>query len=281
MAADIAMLKQELNNLKCSRRPDVIEPRKVSFKSSKQAKVEEIKLQQPAAAIVPEVVIAKVEEVSMNLSATNPVSRSEESPSPLPSVQPTELLTVGDCPDDEGYIKVSSGKNKKRKHKVVFGSSACSSETPNFSGVPRRLLLYVGRAEKSTSTDDITKYLHKKFPHGDFLCESLFAGVSYRSFKVDAPVTLREDLFRSETWPQGVKVGKFFPSKRFKGVKDAASFSFDDPSTESSVKTQIPVADAASDITDVSDEPMVINNSSQASSIVTRAKNGIVKGKQK
>jgi hypothetical protein len=218
MAADIEFLKQELINLKASE----------ELISSKQKKSVTFSDRSVAVTDITNSYASKLTRKPLPVAASSerPVKHSSSGNSKL-VVQPDptniepNFTTQSPVPDGKENLEDDSQfVMKKRKHKRrVFGSGATSDDECSFTGIPRRALLYLARVKCGTTPADIIRYLNRKFPLNEFQCESLTSGDRYCSFKVNAPMKLLDDLFRSDVWPEGVYVGKFFPSKKSREVQ--------------------------------------------------------------
>ncbi|KAG8223102.1 hypothetical protein J437_LFUL002050 [Ladona fulva] len=127
-----------------------------------------------------------------------------------PSPASKEVLTSEDLNRDDGFRTVVSRKRQQRSNSIVGKSS---QPVNGVSGVPRRATIYVGCISLETSSKDIKHFLAGKYSDHEFSCEDFRSNKFHRSFKVNIPLSLRDELLDSALWPNNVVVGKFFPPK--------------------------------------------------------------------
>lgn len=87
-------------------------------------------------------------------------------------------------------------------------------EDINFAAIVKRAWIYVGKANKETTTEDGKNWLVKKFPGRNFLVSllNMHENAISSSFKVGADLDLLDQLNKGENWPSGliIKPFKFF-----------------------------------------------------------------------
>lgn len=110
----------------------------------------------------------------------------------------------------------TTATHKRRKQPSIVGTRQPNNSDSSFLGVQRRLWLYVGRTSKSTTEQSVLNYLKENTGEDDFTVARLAFKGDYPSFKVSAPLSLRERLNGPEFWPGGVIVRRFnFSSRNF------------------------------------------------------------------
>lgn len=129
---------------------------------------------------------------------------------------------------EDGFIPV---KSRRRRKPVVVGCRS-DSVTEHFSGVERKLWLFVGRTSVDTTQEAILSYLKSSFNSDDFTCNRLDARSDYPCFKVSAPFSLKAQLESPDIWPAGVVVRRF----NFRGPVSKKPASFLDPTNKSVAK---------------------------------------------
>lgn len=92
---------------------------------------------------------------------------------------------------------------------------AAGSVQDTFAAVARRAYLYIGKVNPGASKDTIVKYIRNKAPGVDFVVDELpkREEALSRAFKLTMDFTLLETFNRSDFWPQGVIVKRFFQFK--------------------------------------------------------------------
>lgn len=226
MAADIQFLKSEISALKAkdgiclpsSETTSVFSTDEVNFSADNKPLPagDKPKLHSRSERLAQEGV-AGVAEKSLtiedeSITVSMPVTVTNKLPvklKPPKNTTPNQVDT-----DKEGFQKVISKRNR-RKRNVVVGCKTLTNTNNSFSGVPRRISLYVGQVKKIATTDDIVDYLCEIFPGEDFSCSIIRSGEKFNSYKVEAPANLQHDLLKGDIWPDYVCVGKYYPSKRF------------------------------------------------------------------
>ena len=173
-------------------------------------------------------------------SGTNTKSRK-------PKVKAADVLRLrdGPVPKDswlvrDGFTKVGNmGKPIRetysetlKKHKMVFTNSSRSNTKNNVqlkpvkpklhhnnnNGYTRRneqCVIFISRLDPSTSTRFVTKFLKSKY-HRNFRVEQLKTKYeSYASFKVFAPISMKEQLVDRYNWDDNghIYVREFIPRK--------------------------------------------------------------------
>lgn len=233
MAVDIELLKSEIINLKgmfensnpIFRAAETQETASYVHAKSVASSSDKLENRETVLANVKSVtgVTSHSDEAGNRDTVSRANTKSTDKPPPILEAKSIMSPTVAESSssnravvDSDGYKVVRNKKREKRqKNRIngVFGSDMQPGDC-NFSGVPRRTQIYVGRVQRQTGPEDITRYLQKKFPQDVFLSEDVYIGDIHRSFKVDVPLYLREELLKSINWPLNVYVGRFFPSKR-------------------------------------------------------------------
>lgn len=127
----------------------------------------------------------------------------------IPSMGDNDYISgrsSADCiPEDtEGYKEV---RYKKRKSRINFGT--CEG-VQGFSGVERRIWIYVGRVQPEVASEAIVDFLEKKCPGRKFTCERLKSRSPNGSFRVGADYDLRDKLLEGSFWPTGVVYRRYW-----------------------------------------------------------------------
>lgn len=110
--------------------------------------------------------------------------------------------------DEGGFITVAR-RRKKRESNVVIGSRVIDPKNKALCGVEKRLWLYVGRTSQGTTEEAVLDYLKSTHNSEDFTCATLNTKSSYPSFKVSAPVKMKESIEDPSNWPNGIVVRRF------------------------------------------------------------------------
>ena len=100
----------------------------------------------------------------------------------------------------------------QNKHKTIRGCN----ESDTFSAVVSRAWVYVDRARKTTTCDEVRKFLEGKYNDQNFVVEALPSNENAisASFKVGATASLLDELYKPENWPHNILVKRF---KFFRG----------------------------------------------------------------
>lgn len=99
-------------------------------------------------------------------------------------------------------------KRYRGKQNKLVGSNTASASSA-FTGAERRLWLYVGRTSEGTAEQAVLGHMREKYPDDEFTATKLAFKGKYPSFKVGAPLRLKEDLQNPDFWPSGVIVRRF------------------------------------------------------------------------
>lgn len=113
--------------------------------------------------------------------------------------------------------KTTGGRNKnsrvvksnKQRTQIIRGTITENTDNQlTFSAAIRRAWIYVGRVDQNTKSEQISKYLHNKFPSNTFQIEQLpkREDATSISFKIGADVSLMDELYNGQMWPAGVIV---------------------------------------------------------------------------
>lgn len=79
---------------------------------------------------------------------------------------------------------------------------------------PQMGWLHVYRLSKTTTSEEVLKFLQTSKPNVEFSCEKLSARGDYASFKIGYPLTLHDEINCSDFWPTGIAVRRFFLSRQ-------------------------------------------------------------------
>lgn len=106
---------------------------------------------------------------------------------------------------------LQQGTSLKRPIVVGDRESDSPSLPLSFASAARKAWLYVGRADKNTTPEQIKKHLKDNFPSQDFIVESLPVRDNANSiaFKVGADISLIDDLNTPDLWPKGIIVKRY------------------------------------------------------------------------
>lgn len=99
------------------------------------------------------------------------------------------------------------------KNRMVVGKGKLSNSSLLVAN--KLTWTFVTRFDVSVGVDDILSHLENTFKDKSiFKCEKLVPRHnSYASFKIGAPIHMEKDLMDSDNWPQGILIGKYYPSK--------------------------------------------------------------------
>lgn len=114
-----------------------------------------------------------------------------------------------------GEIKAAAVKNYVRGT-APTPEVAMGSDLNSFAAVARRAYLYIGNVNPGAGKETITNYIKKKVPGVDFVIDELpkREEALSRAFKLTVDFTLLETFNKSDFWPQGVIVKRFFQFKK-------------------------------------------------------------------
>ena len=121
--------------------------------------------------------------------------------------------------DEEGFVmpryhEKKTRQHERKRHKVITGSTKPGNE--GFRGAPepsRDIFIY--RVHPDTSKRDIEEGIRSRdFEVRELVCISSEQSM-FKSFKLTVPASQLSSLLTDAfPWPEGVKVRRFFPSKR-------------------------------------------------------------------
>lgn len=111
--------------------------------------------------------------------------------------------------DNKNNDNQGDNKNRYKKQNVIRGTSISGNIT--FSAATKYAWLYVGRAKKDTTEDQIKNYLNDKLPGNDFIVEYITKNPEARSaaFKVGLDYNQLEIVQSSDFWPSNILVKRF------------------------------------------------------------------------
>lgn len=105
--------------------------------------------------------------------------------------------------------------NTKTRRSVIRGTAVAPladnnlNEDNRLKAANRRLWIYVGRCDKTTTEENVKYYLQCKLPEHEFIVNKLTSKGSNASFKVGADISLQETLYDSNFWPQDIAVKRY------------------------------------------------------------------------
>lgn len=99
--------------------------------------------------------------------------------------------------------------NKNKKNTIVVGTNTFGSEKDEFGSGESLLWLYVGRCRQGTTAESIKSYMQKRSPGYSFEVTELDGAGRNKSFKVGANISLKDELYNSDYWPNGIVVKRF------------------------------------------------------------------------
>lgn len=102
-------------------------------------------------------------------------------------------------------------KDKQNLPKFIKGTRQTQTDPDAFSGTEQRIWVHVGRVQLHTTEEAIKKHLELVFPGRNFIIERLSARQDAKSlsFKIGGDFDLKEKLYMSENWPNGVTIRRF------------------------------------------------------------------------
>ena len=78
-------------------------------------------------------------------------------------------------------------------------------------GVKKTADIYLGRVDRDVSTEDIQQYIKEVFNITVEKIENLQIRTDqYSAFKITIDLAVRDELFKPESWPEGIVVNKFY-----------------------------------------------------------------------
>lgn len=96
---------------------------------------------------------------------------------------------------------------------MIIGN-ANPQTSSNLQAINKTSWVYATRFDASVSDKDIVNYLKEIYPDINFTCDKLpTKHPSYASFKIGAPWSFASDLMKSENWPEGILIGKYYPPR--------------------------------------------------------------------
>lgn len=112
--------------------------------------------------------------------------------------------------EDEKFTTVQHRRRKHRSEASIRGSGEISDDH-SFASAKRMAWLYVGRAAKSVTKNDLESFLGSRFANRSFLVDELPARepATSRAFKVGADFDLLDQLNDSNLWPTGIIIKRF------------------------------------------------------------------------
>lgn len=115
---------------------------------------------------------------------------------------PMAAKEVEPSEDLDGFEVV---RHRKVRKYIIGQNSDCSLRV-----APREIDIHVWRLSLETSTEYITRYIHRTIPDIPLKYETLKARGNYSSFKITTVESAQESLMQPEFWPNGVAVDRFF-----------------------------------------------------------------------
>nr|CAI5817665.1 unnamed protein product [Callosobruchus analis] len=95
---------------------------------------------------------------------------------------------------------------------AVVGTASVSTTNSNFAGAPRKLWIYVGKCLPNSTEEAVRRHLEEKLPEHNFNVVKLNSKGTYSSYRVEADLGLKDELYAPSFWPSGVIVKRFkFP----------------------------------------------------------------------
>ena len=106
-------------------------------------------------------------------------------------------------------------REAKRRNSSNIVTGKKKSNSDNFKSAERFVDVFIGRADKSVNAEIISEYATDNF---DVNCKDVEKLVTktdqYNCFKVKVNINDRDKLFKSEFWPEGIIVKKYYLRKR-------------------------------------------------------------------
>ena len=115
-------------------------------------------------------------------------------------------------------------KKRKQRNSADHATDMRTPRTSNFrvmgarkdgrlalKGVKKTADIYLGRVDRDVSTEDIQQYIKEVFNITVEKIENLQIRTDqYSAFKITIDLAVRDELFKPESWPDGIVVNKFY-----------------------------------------------------------------------
>lgn len=120
------------------------------------------------------------------------------------------VIQSGSCPPlhNPSVKKPMTGSYRRP---TVIGSGKTAGKKISAAVIRKRTSVFVGRLATHVTPEDLDEYLRTTFNCEDnFKIEQLSVrSGSYNSFRIETDVSLLDQLFSAESWPEGVVIKKF------------------------------------------------------------------------
>lgn len=111
---------------------------------------------------------------------------------------------------DESDFQVVKPRRKRNK---LFGTAANDDDNASFTGIAKKLWLFISRVNMNVTAKDISKYLVSKTKKSEdeFTVSEIpdTNKSTTKRFKISASFDLKDDLYSPSFWPKGVAYGRF------------------------------------------------------------------------
>lgn len=128
-----------------------------------------------------------------------------------PKKPETEHPISGTQGDTENFHEVRN-RRKKRVSPKILGTNEAQGEDEGFSGVEKKLWLYLYRCKRHVTPEKIRAYINNKqhFENVEITIHELPTNAEKnKCFRVVAPFSKKEDMYNPNFWPRGVGVKRY------------------------------------------------------------------------
>lgn len=119
-----------------------------------------------------------------------------------------------------GYALRREKRQQRRRQKVITGSG--TSGTGTFKGAPEPTRsMFVYRVDPQTNISDLRVHLQDMdIEVREIACVSHPDSI-FKSFKLDVPISVVDELLNGDLWPKGIKIRRFFSNRETKQQTEA------------------------------------------------------------